>query len=39
METIICGFDITGMNYTNIYTLVQSKLKNSRIVQDWGEIQ
>lgn len=38
METIICGFDITGMNYTDIYTLVQSKLKNSRIVQDWGEI-
>lgn len=38
METIICGFDITGMNYTNIYTLVQSKLKNSRIVQDWDEI-
>lgn len=38
METIICGFDITGMNYTNIYTLVQSKLKNSRIVQDWGAI-
>lgn len=38
METIICGFDITGMNYTNIYTLVQSKLKNSRNVQDWGAI-
>lgn len=38
METITCGFDIKGMSYTNIYTFVQSKLKNSRIVQDWGEI-